>query len=130
VLWLDGLVMNPDRTIRNANILFWRQRPWLIDHGAALTFQHHWPQVTEDSPRERTDYCAHVFGNRISLLQDYDASLARSLSRQDVEAAIEQVPDGFLTTVNPETTGCRCRAAYHAFLWKRLKSPRPFVDTR
>lgn len=31
VLWLDGLTMNPDRSASNPNILFWKQRPWLID---------------------------------------------------------------------------------------------------
>ena len=24
-------------------MLFWHRRPYLIDHGAALTFHHHWP---------------------------------------------------------------------------------------
>ena len=42
VLWFDALVGNVDRTWRNPNMLFWHGRPYLIDHGAALTFHHSW----------------------------------------------------------------------------------------
>jgi hypothetical protein len=40
VLWLDRFVMNPDRTVTNANILARDGRLYLIDHGAALRFQY------------------------------------------------------------------------------------------
>jgi hypothetical protein len=40
VVWLDALVSNVDRTPRNPNLLVWHERMWLIDHGAALYFQH------------------------------------------------------------------------------------------
>jgi hypothetical protein len=43
VLWFDALVANVDRSWRNPNMLFWHGRLQLIDHGAALTFHHHWP---------------------------------------------------------------------------------------
>jgi hypothetical protein len=76
VLWLDGLTMNPDRSDRNPNILVWKKRPWLIDHGAALTFHHSWALVTEHSPREPTNYAGHVFADRLSLLPAVDARAA------------------------------------------------------
>ena len=47
IVWLDGLVMNPDRTRRNPNLMWWRDRLWLIDHGAALGFQYAWSSVSE-----------------------------------------------------------------------------------
>ena len=31
ILWLDALVMNPDRTTRSPNLLLWHKAPWLID---------------------------------------------------------------------------------------------------
>src|ERR671917_2444275 len=43
VLWFDALVGNVDRSWRNPNMLFWHGRLHLIDHGATLTFHHHWP---------------------------------------------------------------------------------------
>src|SRR4051794_7884164 len=38
VLWFDALIGNVDRSWRNPNMLFWHATPYLIDHGAALTF--------------------------------------------------------------------------------------------
>jgi hypothetical protein len=43
VIWFDALVNNVDRSWRNPNLLRWHGRVFLIDHGAALTFQHAWP---------------------------------------------------------------------------------------
>src|SRR6476661_9487490 len=37
VIWLDGLLTNPDRSPRNPNLLTWGGRTWLIDHGASLS---------------------------------------------------------------------------------------------
>ena len=43
ILWFDALIGNVDRSWRNPNLLRWHGRPYLIDHGAALTFHHSWP---------------------------------------------------------------------------------------
>ena len=40
IVWFDAFVSNLDRTPRNANMLVWHDRLWLIDHGAALYFHH------------------------------------------------------------------------------------------
>ncbi|VTQ04159.1 HipA family kinase [Sphingobacterium daejeonense] len=42
IVWLDGLLMNVDRTVKNTNMLIWHKELWLIDHGAALYFHHNW----------------------------------------------------------------------------------------
>ena len=42
VVWLDALLTNVDRTIKNTNMLMWHKELWLIDHGAALYFHHSW----------------------------------------------------------------------------------------
>jgi hypothetical protein len=128
VLWLDGLTMNPDRTVRNPNVLFWNRRPWLIDHGSALTFQHDWAGVSEDSPRERAVYDGHVFETSTPLLQRFDARLAPLIGPEALEQALAVVPDSFLLAAGPGASAARNRAAYRAFLWKRLKSPRPFLN--
>jgi hypothetical protein len=128
VLWLDGLTMNPDRTQQNPNVLFWKGQPWLIDHGAALTFQYRWASLTEDAPREPADYEGHVFTDRTALLRTWDTKLAASLERETLTAVIADVPDSFLLAANPRQAPDRTRALYRAFLWKRLKPPRPFLD--
>lgn len=126
VLWLDGLTQNPDRTTKNPNVLLWHGRPWLIDHGAALTFQYD-PAVTEDSPREPTNYSDHVFGARAALLARYDAELAALVGDHALGRATAAVPEAFLTDLELDTTPEKSRAFYRAFLWKRLKPPRPFI---
>lgn len=61
IVWLDGLVMNPDRTATNPNVLAWRGKPWLIDHGAALGFQHDWSRVDEQTAQKPSPLLAQHF---------------------------------------------------------------------
>jgi hypothetical protein len=132
IVWLDGLVMNPDRTARNPNLLIHGGHPVLIDHGAALSFQHDWEAVTENAPRRANlpGHLPHVLATRASLVADLDASLAGRITRPLLEAAAAAVPDDFLAPLLPAPTPAaieRRRHAYVAFLWKRLRAPRPFV---
>src|SRR5262249_28179758 len=45
IVWFDAFVTNVDRTARNANLLWWHRKLYLIDHGAALYFHHNWPSL-------------------------------------------------------------------------------------
>lgn len=127
VLWLDALVMNPDRTAANTNILISRGQPWLIDHGAALSFQYDWAKVDEGSPRAASQHESHLFGDRAHLLERWDTQLAARLARSVLQGAAARVPDEFLSDRPSEWSLDRARAAYVAFLWKRLTPPRPFI---
>ena len=49
IVWFDAYVTNIDRTPRNANLLLWHRKIWLIDHGAALYFHHRWTDINERS---------------------------------------------------------------------------------
>jgi len=128
VLWLDALVMNPDRTAANTNILLSNGQAWLIDHGASLSFQYDWARVSEDSPRADSPHASHLFGNRALLLPRWDAQLAALLTREVLERAAARVPDEFLSDRPREWSPERARAAYVAFLWKRLAAPRSFAS--
>jgi HipA-like protein len=140
ILWLDRLVMNPDRTARNPNLLWWSGHLWLIDHGASLGFQYTWERVTESSPREpRLMPDAHLFDAAVPQddLRAADETLAKHLTRDVLEAAVAAVPESFLRPLlgiaedaEPGSRSARRRAAYVAFLWKRLKAPRPFLEAR
>jgi hypothetical protein len=130
IVWLDGLVQNPDRTVKNPNLLWSRDQLWLIDHGACLAFHHSWPSVTEESPRATGwQVRGHLLQSRATLLSIVDGALAARLPREVLEAALAAVPDGFLSDEGAEAKRRR-RAAYVAFLWKRLKFPRPFVPAK
>ena len=132
VLWLDALVMNVDRTARNSNLMRSQDKLWVIDHGAALPFQYNWSAIVEQSPRRAT-YAMHrhIFGNRVRALDRWDHKLAAMLSRAVLQTVVSQVPDCFLAPLMPPGASTksidRRRQAYVAYLWKRLKFPRPFM---
>jgi hypothetical protein len=135
VMWLDRFVSNPDRTVRNPNVLAWSGGLWLIDHGAALGFHYDWRRVSEDSPRAgglAPD--AHLFESRVDAgaLREADGELAPRLTREVLEAAVAAVPDSFLQPLVEDGPRAleRRRAAYVAYLWKRLREPRPFLELR
>ncbi len=128
MVWLDALVQNPDRTAENPNLMIRAGQVWLIDHGAALIFHHDWRGVTEQAPREAgnfvTDHLLHVSDQQ---LQAADAELAPKISREILEQALVGVPDAFFSALGPESPD-RQRAAYVAYLRKRLHAPRPFIS--
>jgi hypothetical protein len=129
IVWLDALVMNPDRTRRNPNVMLASGRVWLIDHGSALGFHHAWASVTEDTPLRPAPLDDHVLAARATRLAELDEPLAERLTRDIVRAAVAAVPDDFLEPLVAAGGGdslSRRREAYAAFLWKRLKAPRRF----
>ena len=134
ILWLDALVMNVDRTPHNPNLMVDPERVWLIDHGAALPFHYNWSAVLEDSPRQMT-YATnrHLFGHQAHRLAKWDDELAIRLSSRAVfQEAVARIPDCFLHPLlglgTSEERVERRRQAYAAFLWKRLKAPRPWIS--
>ena len=120
VLWLDAFVQNVDRTPRNPNIMVRRGRYWLIDHGVALTFHHDWGSVTEASPGRAYDASRHLFHSAASRLPEITREVAPLLTRETITTAVEQVPPSLLPETLSETDVARRRAAYGAYLWKRL----------
>jgi hypothetical protein len=127
IVWLDALVQNPDRTARNTNLMIKAGQISLIDHGAALAFHHDWKGVTEQSPRDAGEVVPqHLLQVSEPLLQVADQELAPQISREVLEEALAQVPDDFLLAAGSEPPA-RQRAAYVAYLKKRLHAPRPFV---
>jgi hypothetical protein len=130
VRWLDWLVANMDRSPENPNIIVDRAGCWLIDHGASLPFQHDWAAVTEDSPVRPVPVLPHVFDSLDLDLPRRDRELTACITREVLAKAAAVMPESFLTPLvlapaEPERIERR-RAAYAAFLWKRLRGPRPW----
>jgi len=129
IVWLDALVENPDRTPQNPNLMIKAGHVYLIDNGAALAFQYDWDHVTEQTPRQPGTFVEkHLLRVAASELERCDDELAPRLTREVLERALAAVPDEFLAPLTPGGDSARKRAAYVAYLWKRLRTPRPFVN--
>ena len=72
---------------------------------------------------------SYVLRARATRLHDVDRDRTRFVTREIPQAAVQAVPDDFLVTMRPADASVaalsRRRAAYVAFLWKRLQSARP-----
>jgi hypothetical protein len=102
VLWFDALVGNVDRSWRNVNMLRWHGEPYLIDHGATLTFHHGWsgpepPAVVAAGAARPYDATAHVLLGASPDLDAADAALAPRVTADLVRRAVDLVPDRWLT---------------------------------
>ena len=95
VLWFDALVGNVDRSWRNTNMLFWHGGPYLIDHGATLTFQHAWSGAAAWTTRAY-DAADHVLLGCDPDLDSADAELAPRVTAEQVRAAVDKVPEQWL----------------------------------
>jgi len=95
VLWFDAFVGNVDRSWRNTNMLFWHGSPYLIDHGATLTFQHAWSGASAWVERSY-DAADHVLLGCAPDLDAADAALAQRVTPELVRAAADAVPEQWL----------------------------------
>src|SRR5688500_13736133 len=115
VLWFDALVGNVDRSWRNPNLLFWHGRLHLIDHGAALTFHHHWPGA-EAAVRRPYDATAHALVECAPDVGAADDALAPRVTAALLGEVLAQVPDEWLADDDPDAA----RARYVAQLLARI----------
>ena len=100
VVWFDALVGNVDRSWRNPNMLFWHGRLVLIDHGAALTFHHHWPGAAAAITRPY-DATTHALIECEPDVVAADAALAPLVTRSVLDEVLTQVPDEWLDDQSP-----------------------------
>lgn len=95
IVWFDALVANVDRSWRNPNMLRWHGRPYLIDHGATLTFAHHWPGADAWITRPY-DAHEHALVSCDPQLVEADAALGPRVTEPLVTHALAEVPDEWL----------------------------------
>ena len=128
LVWFDAFVGNVDRTPRNTNMLWWHGRPWLIDHGAALVFQHQWDGYLERSRRPFAPIRDHVLLGRATELAAADAALPALLTPQRLEAIVALIPDAWLDLDPAFADRAAQRAAYLQYFTARLQAPRAFAE--
>ncbi|MCA1576708.1 MAG: aminotransferase class I and II [Acidobacteria bacterium] len=128
IVWFDAYVTNVDRTPRNANMLMWHRKLWLIDHGAALYFHHSWTNMDQRSPDPFALIKEHILLPFASTIKSADEALHPIFTEEVINRIVNLVPDDWLKDDARFTTTAEHRQAYVEFLTRRLAEPRNFVE--
>ena len=128
IVWFDAYTTNVDRTARNTNMLLWRQRLWLIDHGAALYVHYTWTDYLARSRSRFPQIKDHVLLPAASAIREADTLLRSRLSPALIEQIIGLIPDDWLAAPPGFATLAEHRAAYVSYLRSRLESTASFVE--
>ncbi len=127
IVWFDALLTNLDRTPRNPNLLVWHRRLWLIDHGAALFFQHDWEAPLERARTPFSQVKDHVLLPWASRLEDAARELLPRLTPEVLAAAVDQVPAGWLAGEPRFASPALHREGWRAYLAERVRSAPLFL---
>jgi hypothetical protein len=126
LVWFDALVGNVDRSARNTNLLVWHRQPWVIDHGAALTFHHAWNGTVAQPAKPFAPIFEHVLLAQATDLAGVDGELAERLAPGVLQAVLADVPDEFLQLAaagqgdGPLATPAAHRQAYVDYITARI----------
>ena len=127
IVWLDALTTNIDRTARNANLLVWGKKLWLIDHGASLYFHHSWDDFLARSTSPFAPIKDHVLLPFAGSIEKADEKLTPLLTREILQEIVDLIPESWLGDVAQFANVSEHRAAYVEYLCRRLQAPRAWV---
>jgi hypothetical protein len=129
IVWFDAYVTNVDRTPRNANMLMWHHKLWLIDHGAALYFHHAWTDMDQRSKDPFPLIKQHILLPFASEIEAADRAMTEQITAEEITRIIGLVPDEWMQDENARfSSAAENRQAYVDYLIKRLEAPRQFVE--
>jgi hypothetical protein len=124
IVAFDAFAQNMDRTAKNPNLLWWHGGLWLIDHGAALYWQHDWDGGLAGVESPFAMIASHVLLPWASPVREQEAWLAAGLDDAAIAAAVAAVPDDWWTAP-PNLTPEAMRTAFAARLQaRRAAAPR------
>jgi hypothetical protein len=126
IVWLDGFLMNVDRTVRNTNLLMWRKELWIIDHGASLYFHHTWSNWEEQSLKPFVQIKDHVLLQWASELNKVDESFRSTLTKEKIVSIINLIPDEWLVNESAPDAN-ENRKVYEQFLLNRISHSHIFL---
>jgi hypothetical protein len=126
IVWLDALLMNVDRTVRNTNLLMWQKELWLIDHGASLYFHHTWSNWEEQSLKPFVQIKDHVLLQWAIEIEKVDKTFRSLLTTDKIISIIGLVPDEWLVNESAPDAS-ENRKVYEQFLLNRISNSHIFV---
>ncbi|HRF68242.1 MAG TPA: aminotransferase class I and II [Muribaculum sp.] len=127
IVWLDAFLTNVDRTVRNTNMLLWRNELWLIDQGASLIFHHSWGDAAKAALSPFPYIKDHALLHKAVNIEDADKALRQKITPRTLEKIVDLIPDGWLDWEGSEQTPDEIRGVYKLFLTERLKHSANFV---
>jgi hypothetical protein len=128
IVWLDCLITNVDRTVRNANMLNWKKELWLIDHGAALFFHHNWANPPAEQALKPFVYVKdHVLLAAASALDHADNECRAVLTEEVISGIVSLIPDDWLMIDAPFESAGDHRQAYAQYFLARVANSAIFV---
>lgn len=127
IVWLDCLLTNVDRTVKNTNMLLWHKELWLIDHGASLYFHHAWHGWEEQAVKPFVQVKDHVLLRWAAALETADAVCRAVLTPERVRAIVNLIPVEWLTEIR-EVSPEEAREVYVQFLERRIAASSVFVN--
>jgi hypothetical protein len=128
IVWFDAYVTNVDRTPRNANMLMWHRKLWLIDHGAALYFHHSWTDMDRRSKDPFALIKEHILLPFATALETADQAITAAISEDVIKRVVDLVPDDWLMEDTRFASIEEHRQTYVDYLTSRLEEPRNFVE--
>lgn len=127
IVWLDCLLTNMDRTVRNTNMLWWNKELWLIDHGACLYFHHNPQNWKEQALKPFTLIKDHVLIKQATQLESVDADFRARLGNSQIQNIVNLIPDQWLNTDGNFSSAEENRQMYTQFLESRLANSEIFL---
>ncbi|WP_437921703.1 HipA family kinase [Sphingobacterium sp. LRF_L2] len=127
IVWLDALLMNVDRTVRNTNMLIWHKELWLIDHGASLYFHHSWDNWQEQSKKPFVQIKDHVLLRYASEVEKIDEQYKTLFTEDNLWNVLNIVPDEWLIEEGRDLEPNEVRQVYVSFLKERILNSTTFV---
>ena len=129
IVWFDAYVTNVDRTPRNANMLMWHRKLWLIDHGAALYFHHSWTNMDQRARDPFALIKEHILLPFAGAIETADQAMTAVFTGGEViKQVVDLVPDDWMKENSSFSTIAENREAYVEYLTRRLEEPRNFVE--
>ena len=126
VVWFDAFTMNVDRTPRNANLLVWHRKLYLIDHGAALYFHHDWATMSGKFDAPFAQIANHILLPMAGEIERAAEMAHSRISEALLAEIVEQVPGEWLDALPGDQSADEKRATYVEFLARRLAASGAF----
>lgn len=127
IVWLDALLTNVDRTVRNTNMLMWHKELWLIDHGASLFFHYSWSNWRKHALSPFIQIKDHALLPEASRLEETDVECKSLLPPEKIREIVELIPDDWLQWNDSPGTPQEIKDIYVEFLTERIVHSETFI---